>query len=176
MISCAEVEPRLDAFVDGELPPSESVDVARHAGSCGACEANLRDMLAVREALVAASERRVATLDLSGVWPHVQSEIARDEARASWRQRVEARRRVPRGVVWGTIAAMAAGVALLMRPPAPTTLAKVEPVEAAVRGPRRLPNHVYIDRLAGKDIALRREPKSGTTMIWVNHEVESSGW
>ena len=28
----------------------------------------------------------------------------------------------------------------------------------------------------GKDINVYREKKSGTTMIWVNHEVESNGW
>jgi hypothetical protein len=33
-------------------------------------------------------------------------------------------------------------------------------------------NHAVIDRLTGKDIAVRREPKSGTTFIWVNHTVE----
>ena len=41
---------------------------------------------------------------------------------------------------------------------------------------KRPPNHVVIDRLAGKDIAVRRAKKDGTTMIWVNHEVERSGW
>lgn len=35
-------------------------------------------------------------------------------------------------------------------------------------------NHADIDRLSGKDIAVRREPKSGTTIIWVNHAVEES--
>ncbi len=32
-------------------------------------------------------------------------------------------------------------------------------------------NHTYIDRLTGKDITVRREPKDGTTVIWVNHTV-----
>jgi hypothetical protein len=138
-------------------------------------------MVLIRDALVGASERAVGAMDLSGVWPHVQREIARGEAQTAWRDRVAARRHVPRSVVWGTVAAMAAGIALLVRPtdPGSTRAAQVasRPVPvAAARVAKRLPNHVYIDRLAGKDIALRREPKSGTTMIWVNHEVESSGW
>ena len=41
-----------------------------------------------------------------------------------------------------------------------------ERVASASRLP---PNHAYIDRLAGRDVLLRREPKSGTTLIWVNH-------
>ena len=35
---------------------------------------------------------------------------------------------------------------------------------------KRAVNHAYIDRLSGKDIAVRREPKSGTTIIWVSHQ------
>jgi hypothetical protein len=53
---------------------------------------------------------------------------------------------------------------------------KPKPIAVAKNDSKRLPNHVFIDRLAGKDIALRREAKSGTTMIWVNHEVERNGW
>jgi hypothetical protein len=37
----------------------------------------------------------------------------------------------------------------------------------------RFTNDADIDRLAGKDIAVRREPKSGTTIIWVNHLEEA---
>jgi anti-sigma factor RsiW len=176
-MSCTDVEALLDAFVDGELSPSISVDVARHAGQCASCDMIVRDMVLLRDALVGASERAVAALDLSRVWPHVESEIVRGEQQTAWRDRVAGRRRVSRGVVWGTIAAMAAGIALLVRPTDPvSTPGPIGKVASVNRVDKRLPNHVYIDRLAGKDIALRREPKSGTTMIWVNHEVESSGW
>lgn len=176
MPTCTDVETLLDAFVDGELTPSASVDVARHAGGCARCDATVRDMMTMREALVSASERAVDALDLGGVWTHVQGEIARTAAQAAWRERA-ASRRVPRGVVWGTVAAMAAGVAFMVLPTDPRGAATAgAPKPAAARVAKRLPNHVHIDRLAGKDIALRREPKSGTTMIWVHHEVESSGW
>jgi hypothetical protein len=77
------------------------------------------------------------------------------------------------------VAAIAAGTMLYLRPVSPHKPKQTasNAASAAQRGiNKRLPNHVYIDRLAGKDIALRRESKSGTTMIWVNHEVESSGW
>lgn len=179
MITCADVAERLDAFVDGELAPSESIDVARHAGGCQRCDTTMRDMLDMREALVAASERGVDGLDLSGVWPHVQGEMARSDAQAVWRGRVAARRALPRGVVWGTIAAVAAAAALMLRsanPPA-QVVTNVPAQPAATRvADRRLPNHVHIDRLQGKDVGVRREPKSGTTVIWVNQEVERGGW
>jgi anti-sigma factor RsiW len=179
MVSCADVEERLDAFIDGELSPSESVDVARHAGGCSRCDATMRGMLDVREALIAASERGVDALDLAGVWPHVETAIARGQAQAAWRERSVARRAVPRGLVWGTIAAMAATGIIMLRPTTPPTQVaeNVAPPPAPTRVvDRRLPNHVHIDRLEGKDVGVRRERKSGTTVIWVNQEVEREGW
>jgi hypothetical protein len=35
---------------------------------------------------------------------------------------------------------------------------------------RTMRNQTFIDRLAGKGVAVRREPKSGTTIIWVNYD------
>ena len=181
MMTCADAGPRIDGFVDGELPPSVSIDVARHLGQCRRCDVTVRSLLAIRDALVDGTERAVQDVDLSGVWAQVDQTITRAGAQDAWRARVAARRSVPRGLAWGTIAAIAAATALFLRPiggPQGVQVAQVvKPGTAATRAAaKRLPNHVYIDRLAGKDIALRREPKSGTTMIWVNHEVESSGW
>ena len=180
MMTCADAGPRIDGFVDGELPPGVSIDVARHVSQCRRCDATVQNLLAVREALVADTDRALAEVDLSGVWAHVEREMTRVDAQSAWRERAAARRSVPRGLAWGTIAAIAAGTALFLRPtagPGALPVAKTGAPSAAMRvAAKRLPNHVYIDRLAGKDIALRREPKSGTTMIWVNHEVDSSGW
>jgi anti-sigma factor RsiW len=175
-MDCGDAGTRIDAFVDGELTPSISVDVARHVGQCGRCEGEVQRLLGLRDAMVAEAERAAAALDLSGVWAHVDAAISRGEAQRTWRQRVQARRVVPPGFAWGTIAALAAGTALFLRPtvvPPVTTAANSS--QTPVKPPR-LPNHVYFDRLAGKDIAIRREKKSGTTMVWVNHEVERSGW
>ncbi len=181
MITCVETGSRIDAFVDGELSPTESVDVARHLAQCGAGDRTASRLLTLRDVVVAETERAVDALDLSGVWTRVEGAIDRAKAQGDWRERVAARRRIPRPAVWGGIAAIAASAALFLRtpapPPAPAQIAKSEPAAAQpARTAKRLPNHVYIDRLAGKDIAVRREPKSGTTMIWVHHEVESNGW
>src|SRR5262249_45306122 len=104
-------------------------------------------------------------------WPAVQAEIVRADAQTAWRERVAARRRFPvRLSLWGSAAAIAAGATLFFRLPVlqQATNEPVQPAAAVRVAAKRLPNHVYIDRLAGKDIALRREPKSGTTIIWVN--------
>jgi anti-sigma factor RsiW len=178
-MNCADARERIDAFVDGELAPSGSVEVARHLSGCAPCDRQVQAVLAMRDALVTESDRTLAELDLSGVWPAVAKEIHRTDAQRAWRDRGASRRGVSRGITWGAVAAIAAGTMLYLRPVSPPKPKKVasNAASAAQRGGnKRLPNHVYIDRLAGKDIALRREAKSGTTMIWVNHEVESSGW
>ncbi len=176
-MTCGEVGTLLDAFVDTELPSATLLEVARHAGHCAPCERAVQDLLAVREAVVADVDRATEGMDFSGVWSRVEAAIDRSEGQARWRQRSDAKRgRLPRSIpVWGSIAAIAAGAALYVRPIG--QVATTNPTPSAVRvASKRLPNHVYIDRLAGKDIALRREAKSGTTIIWVNHEVEGSGW
>jgi hypothetical protein len=180
-MTCDEVGSLLDAFVDTELASATLLEVARHAGHCAGCEGAVRDLLAVREALVADVDRAVGGIDLSGVWSHVDAAISRAEGQVTWRARALTRTgRVSRRVqVWGAIAAMAAGAAFFLRGPATSPIpvaSQTAPASAVRVAEKRLPNHVYIDRLAGKDIALRREAKSGTTIIWVNHEVEGTGW
>ena len=177
-MTCADAGRHIDGFVDGELAPNLSIDVARHLGQCRRCDGTVRQLLALRDVLVERADRAVQEIDLSGVWAQVDASIGRSLAQDAWRERVAARRRVPRGLAWGAVAAMAAATALFLRPvSAPQQLVKNDPpVTVKPVAEKRLPNHVYIDRLAGKDIALRREPKSGTTMIWVNHEVERNGW
>ena len=180
MLTCSDAASLLDAFIDGELAPSDLLEVARHAGQCASCEGAVRELLAVRDGIMADSDRLVDGLDFGRVWPRVEATIARTDAKADWRRRVDARRGVAsrRVTVWASVAAIAAAAVLMVRTPQqPDRLAKNVVQTASIRGTeKRLPNHVYIDRLAGKDIALRREPKSGTTMIWVNHEVDGSGW
>jgi anti-sigma factor RsiW len=180
-MTCADAGARIDAFVDGELSPSASVEVARHVGQCTRCDGAVRRLLGVRDALIAESERALAGLDLSRVWSNVHAKTAELDAQAAWRMRRPSQGRVTRGMAWGTsIAAIAAAATLFFRPGAipvvPGLASKTPPVTVAKATQKRPPNHVFIDRLAGKDIALRREPKSGTTMIWVNHEVDGSGW
>jgi len=190
-MTCADAAARIDGFVDGELSPSLAIDVARHLGQCPRCDASVQSLLAIREALADGSARAVDQLDLSGVWAQVDRAIARVEGQQEWRDlgrdRAAAKRGIlPRRLGWGAAAAIAAGTALFMRPvggpvvgpvaPSAQVAKSGAPAQLAKAESKRLPNHVYIDRLAGKDIALRREPKSGTTMIWVNHEVERSGW
>ena len=168
-MTCQDVAQLLDGFVDTELSPSELLDVARHAAICANCDGTIRELTGLRESVAWLVEGEGRTLDLSGVWPAVAATIPRSTRR---RHRGSI---VPRQLpVWGAVMALAASVLLWLgtagQPPshAPKQIASVE--QSATRA--RAANHAVIDRLTGKDIAVRREPKSGTTVIWVNHTVE----
>jgi Putative zinc-finger len=50
MTSCEEIQPRLSAFVDGDLPSGERAEVASHVASCAACAGLVRDLEHMRAA------------------------------------------------------------------------------------------------------------------------------
>jgi anti-sigma factor RsiW len=155
-MTCAELSELLDAFIDGELPATTLLDVARHASACAACEGAVRDLSALQQTIGRAASTAADALDLSGVWPAVAGRIGREDARRAWNRRL---RSAP---LWAATAALAAGLALWLRAPAS------EPVRIATR-PR--PNHAIIDRLnteGARLVELRRERKNGTTLIMVS--------
>jgi anti-sigma factor RsiW len=154
-MTCADAAPLLDAFVDAELPAPTLLAVARHAGACAACDAALRDLASLHDAVERSVAGPTAALDLSGVWPAVAAAAARHDAGRAWRISLKT---VP---TWGAIAALAAGAVLWLRS------AALEPTRVAAR-PR--PNHAVIERIdsAGARFELRRERKNGTTLIMVS--------
>lgn len=153
VMTCAEVEPLLDAFVDGELSGPTLLEVARHAGSCSTCELAVRRLVDVQETVGRVVRGAAEKLDLAGVWPAVQAAIAPTEARRAWGRRLHA---VP---AWGVAAAaLAAGAVLWLRTPAP------EPAHVA----RVRPNHTVIERLVSSEGArVVKDRKYGTTLIMV---------
>jgi anti-sigma factor RsiW len=156
-MTCGDVETLLDGFLDSELPPPMLVAIARHAGGCSTCDQAIRSLTAVSEALAETVRRDAEAVDLSGLWFRVDAAIESTQRRRRWSERL---RGAP---VWAAGLAMAAALVLVLlnvQPPPPGP---------AVRHYRVPPNHAYIDRLAGRDVLLRREQKSGTTVIWVNH-------
>ena len=186
-MTCPDVEQFLDAFVDTELPAPQLLDVARHAAGCTACDMAIRDLAALRQSVAALVEREACALDLSGVWPAVEAAINPPVRRSA--RIVALQRAVPAAPVWAAIMAIAASVFVWLSGPSTELAAQVATQVASTGGPvasapaarpasapiraMRSSNHADIDRLAGKDIAVRREPKSGTTIIWVNHVEEA---
>jgi anti-sigma factor RsiW len=162
-MTCADVQQLLGAFIDAELPSPMLLAVARHAGTCPACDAAVRELTDLREAVAGAIEAAVDGLDLSGVWQHVDAAITRTEQRS--RRVVQLRR----AAGWGAIAALAATWLFLtptavQQPPIVASVTK-KPAEA-VRVAKR---PTEIDRLAGRVASFQREPKTGAPIIWVNY-------
>jgi anti-sigma factor RsiW len=181
-MTCPDVEPLLDAFVDSELPPTRLLEVAQHAASCSTCEVAIGELTALRQSVAAWVEQEVDRLDLASVWPAVEATIGRRPAAHA--RIVPLRRKawtMPALPAWGAVAAIAAGLLLWVGgphrhdvTPGTGTVAVPSPGQpvqiAKATRPVRALNHADIDRLSGKDIAVRREPKSGTTIIWVSHQ------
>lgn len=187
-MACPEIARVLDAFVDSELPPAQSLEIAQHAASCSACEVAIGELTALRHSVAALVEQEANRLDLSGVWPAVETAIGRRPAPPA--RVVPLRRSTPALATWGALAALAASVFFWLGAPSmrdatqaasprqPEPAVQVAVASKAASGPTavramRSFNHADIDRLSGKDIAVRREPKSGTTIIWVSHTQES---
>lgn len=161
-MTCSDVTELLDAFVDAELPAAMLLAVARHAGACATCDAAVRELSALHEAVEQVALTDAETLDLSGVWPAVAQRIGETVSRRAWRERL---RGAP---AWGmAIAAMAAGAVLYVRPPSS------EPPTRVATRPR--PNQAVIERINsdGSRFELRRERKYGTTLIMVSDSVEA---
>jgi len=164
-MTCRDVEQLLGHFVDAELPPPQLLAVARHAGSCAACDQAARELTELHEAIAHTVEAEVAGFDFSRVWPEVERRITpeRPQVAGGWR-------RISSTPLWGGMLAIAASALFFLQMPANTPPVVVQQkTKPAVSRPDR--NQAFIDRLAGgKRVAVRREPKSGTTMIWVNYD------
>lgn len=160
-MSCNDVDPRLDAFIDSELSPSEQVDVARHIAACASCEESVREMLGLRDALSSTANAWANGLNLSGVWPEVESAMDAHDGRQWWRWK--GTRRAAHAVpMWAAGVAMAAGALLTMR--------AVQPGD----DPIVMAKGVEIRRVVG-DVDVRHDRKHDTTLIFVNdvREVQS---
>ncbi len=158
-MTCSDVATLLNAFTDAELPAPMMLAVARHAGGCDACDAVVRRVGALHDAVASSIDAEVDTLDFSGVWPAVAAAADATDARRSWRSRL---RLLPGALVAAT--AVAATALVWFRGVPAERVAPPTRVATA----RALPNQAFIDRLAGKDVKLRRDSRSGTTIIWVN--------
>lgn len=55
-MNCRRVESQLSAFLDGELPGSEMLEIRRHLGRCSACAAEAESLRALKDLLGGAPE------------------------------------------------------------------------------------------------------------------------
>jgi anti-sigma factor RsiW len=178
-MTCNDVSQLLDPFIDTELPPPMLLAVAKHAATCEPCDTTIRELTELRELFAQDNAAAVDALDFRGVWAAVEDGMDRHDAAQARAQRL---RRLP---MWGTMAAMAASVLLYVggmpidqaKSPsrAQNQIARNDVVKPPPNWKQNV-NATYIDRLKSqRAVDVRREPKGGTTVIWVNHTVEDAG-
>ena len=166
-MTCPDVEQLLGAFVDTELPPPRLLDVARHAATCSRCDGAIRELTELRASVAAVLESEARQLDLSGVWPAVA--VAIDRQGPAWPRLTVLRGGAAPGAtrMWAALMAIAATALLWFRPATHQQSGKPMTIASAGRAARTI-NDAGIDRIAGRGITMRREPKSGTMIIWVS--------
>lgn len=158
MNDCADVEARLDAFVDSELSPSEQIDVARHLAGCAPCNAVVERLLALREGLLSMAESAVQSMSLAAVWPAVAERADVHDRRQWWRRGGRARQAVP---MWAAGIALAASALLALRAMQPVAEGPPELLAS------RMPQHAVIERVVG-NVDVRHDVKNGAPIILVN--------
>ena len=153
-MTCEDASPLLDAFVDAELDGQALIDVARHAAGCSSCDGTLRELLALHEVVGRGGRADADALDLSRLWPALEPELERADARRAWRRRL---RTAP---VWGGLALAASALFMLSGPTQ----------RQATQVAHARPNQAVIERIdsEGGRFELRRERKNGTTLIMVS--------
>jgi hypothetical protein len=154
VMTCDEAAPLLDAFVDAELEGPTLIDVARHAASCKACDDVLQELIALHETLGRHGLADGDSVDLSGLWPALEPQMKKVDARRAWRRRLRSS-----SPLWGGLAIAASALLFLSGPKKEIVIAKT---------PR--PNQAVIERIdsEGGRFELRRERKNGTTLIMVS--------
>lgn len=162
MTECDRIQEWLGAWLDGELPSAKAAEVKVHVEKCAACAAEKERIQRLDAALKRALEARVSDAAFAPFWAGVRDRIAREK---SWRDRVFDRMRgvfaLPR-LAWAVPVAAVVLIALFSTVRyfgwfAPTNLASVESIDGH-----------------GFNVALLREAKTKTTVIWLfeNQETE----
>ena len=159
MMTCEDAAPLLDAFVDAELEGAELMQVARHAATCQACDASLRELVAVQEAVGRHGRAAAESVDLSGLWPALEPQLERVDAQRAWRRRLRS------GRTWSGVGLALAASALFF-----LTGREQSGTDRLVDAKPRRPNQAVIERIdtTGGRFELRRDRMKGTTLIMVS--------
>ena len=112
MASCAQIESLAQAYVDGELGPSETLLFEQHLGECQQCARTLEYQRATSEALFAAfAEHRMQGTLVSNIMAHLPE---MDDSRLVRQMNQRAKYRPSRARLFLTILTPLATVVLLM--------------------------------------------------------------
>ncbi|HEY1372332.1 MAG TPA: zf-HC2 domain-containing protein [Candidatus Binatia bacterium] len=162
MSECDRIQEWLGAWLDGELPPARSDEVKLHVEKCAACAAEKVRIQRLDAALKRALEARVSDAAFAPFWAGVRERIAREK---SWNQRVF---NWMRGVFAFPRLAWAIPVTAVVLIALFSTIRYSDYFSAT--------NQASVESIDGHgfNVALLREAKTKTTVIWLfeNQETE----
>ena len=149
---CEHLVPQLSAYVDGELPDKEQVEVRKHLETCQTCRELVHELdetgAILKDALSRGAEPKV---DLTGVWEEIEARA--DFGPSLW---TRIKNLVERPVFWlpAAVATAAAVLLVFMLPfqkiQAPMELSRVESIYSQ----------------SGQVMVLQTA-KSGQPIIWI---------
>ncbi|HVN88131.1 MAG TPA: zf-HC2 domain-containing protein [Candidatus Binatia bacterium] len=172
-MTCRDVSGLLPLFYDGELDARQMRAVALHSSRCSECEGELQRLERVQTLVADTINLRVDELDLSQIWPAVQSRIG--SVRMPWWHRARSRWEEYDVRSWFTVPALGvatAGAAFAVmvwtsRVGEAPQLAQMPPTPA-------IDNTAVIDSLesSAESVAVVSEPETHTTVLWVNDDTD----
>jgi len=171
IMTCHEVSGLLDPFVDGELDPRSFQTVSAHLNGCTDCHRTAERARDLKERIAGAVGARTREFDSTAFWKALEGRLPglAVERKPSWRERAidywSGTSWAGRLVLAGAATAALAILAVRLIPyseEAPSVVSSATVVASASGG-------VRIDRLRARagTVAVWREPRYDTTVIWV---------
>ncbi len=165
MKDCEEIKKSLGAWMDGELAGEQAAAVQRHVQQCASCTAEKARLARLESSLKNLLESEASPVAFDTFWAGVRRRIEEDKswpARAGdWLRGVFA----PRRIAWAVPAVVVVFVAAL-------SLDQFFPGWRWVFGPTNVASVESIDG-HGFNVALLREAKTKTTVIWLFENQEN---
>ena len=172
-MTCRDVSGLLPLFYDGELDARQMRSVALHSSRCPTCESDLRRLERVQELVADTINARVDELDLSGIWPALETRLA--AVRVSWWQRLRWRWEAYEVQSWFSVPALGmATAAAVLAVTLWTSRVGEAPQVAQLPPPAAVDTTASIDSLErnAESVAVLSEPETNTTVLWVNDDTD----
>lgn len=170
-MTCREVGNLLGPFIDGELDSPQHETISLHVASCSACAAAAEREGELGRLVASTIEGEVSRVDFSGFWSALERRLALEEGRVSWLERarryVQETAVVPRLALAGAFAAAVLVSAVFFTDDRTDPRLKEPPVVVSSVGRAVRLNRV---RAGGGTLAVLREPRYDTMVLWVSAE------
>jgi anti-sigma factor RsiW len=74
-MDCDNLGPKLSAYLDGELPDKERLELEHHLEGCSRCQSSLEELRQTGDVLKSAHSETVGQVNLEGVWEEIEKSV-----------------------------------------------------------------------------------------------------